>query len=149
MTGTRFGRLIVLGDGRVSRTGFITYRCRCDCGESSDVYPHNLKSGRTRPCGCLRAERMRANRSGGSEGGRKHAANVAAQYAMIPRVDVLGSCRSRVLSIVAGGEWYTPMEIAGRLGLELGKFRGLYQTLSRLVKAGALRREAGRYGRAA
>lgn len=74
MIGQRFGRLVVIGDGRITRTGHVTYRCKCDCGVTSDVWPHHLKSGATRSCGCLRSEHMRAVRASGSSGGLATAA---------------------------------------------------------------------------
>lgn len=55
LTGTRFGRITVLGFH--SRAGkFITWYCRCDCGKETVVHGGNLKSGHTRSCGCLEIE---------------------------------------------------------------------------------------------
>lgn len=51
----RYGRLTVMG--RKERVG-NNYRVRvcCDCGVETYVWVHNLKSGATQSCGCLKAE---------------------------------------------------------------------------------------------
>lgn len=54
-TGKRFGRLIVLslvGTGR----GKSFWLCRCDCGTEKAICAGNIKSGRTKSCGCLQKE---------------------------------------------------------------------------------------------
>lgn len=52
LTGQRFGMWLV-----VSRAGYqgnaITWNCLCDCGNTKVVRGDNLRSGRTRSCGCL------------------------------------------------------------------------------------------------
>src|SRR5260370_21176749 len=52
ITSRRFGRLIVLG--------FVPerqlWKCRCDCGEERLLPSGNLRSGRTRSCGCFHSE---------------------------------------------------------------------------------------------
>jgi len=53
--GKRFGRLVV--QGFVKSRGDI-YRvthavCLCDCGQTANVLPTNLRAGRTKSCGCL------------------------------------------------------------------------------------------------
>lgn len=49
-----FGRLTVLGyDHSAKKRAY--YRCRCECGKEAVVYSGNLTSGKTRSCGCLRA----------------------------------------------------------------------------------------------
>ena len=57
--GQRFGRLLVTdympGAGKISRT----LVCKCDCGNTTIVNPGDLKDGKTKSCGCLRAEKMR------------------------------------------------------------------------------------------
>lgn len=64
LTGRRFGRLTVLGREGIYKspnqeTFLLTWRCRCDCGNETVVVANNLKFGRTRSCGCLRAEKSR------------------------------------------------------------------------------------------
>lgn len=69
LTGQRFGRWTVLkrqgnkfyGD-RYGSTSFPIWLCRCDCGTEALVLGNNLKSGRTKSCGCLRDELARKRR---------------------------------------------------------------------------------------
>jgi hypothetical protein len=53
--GQQFGRLIVMTVGVVVN-GRRGARCRCSCGTERNVTVSNLLDGRTRSCGCLRAE---------------------------------------------------------------------------------------------
>jgi len=59
-TGHRFGRLIALDWRRkeYGRQGLkrIYWRCRCDCGQLSEVMACNLVSGITTSCGCYGRE---------------------------------------------------------------------------------------------
>ena len=58
--GQRFGRLEIIEraapykheSGTISR-----FKRRCDCGKETIVMWHNLRTGRTRSCGCLMKER--------------------------------------------------------------------------------------------
>lgn len=56
MEGQKFGRLKVVGKDRSDRHGHMHYQVRCDCGNVTVVRGDNLKSGRTKSCGCLRDE---------------------------------------------------------------------------------------------
>lgn len=62
--GKVFGELTVLKFVE-SRPGSSTYKCRCSCGTEKDFYIGNLRTGKTKSCGCLRkektAERMRSH----------------------------------------------------------------------------------------
>lgn len=51
-TGKRFGRLTALEYEPASKA----WRCRCDCGQVKLVAPPQLVRGRTKSCGCFRAE---------------------------------------------------------------------------------------------
>lgn len=56
LTGQRFGRLTVIrrsgtGKGRQSQ-----WFCKCDCGADVFALSHNLRSGNTNSCGCLRVD---------------------------------------------------------------------------------------------
>lgn len=55
LTGKRFGRLTVVERGQT--TSNTMWRCKCDCGNETIVAYGNLKSGRTKSCGCLYNER--------------------------------------------------------------------------------------------
>lgn len=55
--GQRFAKLLVLGLS--PRTDQRLWRCACDCGEVTEVRAGNLLSGRTRSCGCLKADILR------------------------------------------------------------------------------------------
>ena len=57
VTGWRFGRLIVLEMARPGGRFRPTCECQCDCGRTKVVRCDNLKSGRTRSCGCLRRQK--------------------------------------------------------------------------------------------
>lgn len=55
-TGNRYGRLKVLeyrGRGTYRRAQWV---CVCTCGNTANVYGHNLRKGRTKSCGCLNKE---------------------------------------------------------------------------------------------
>lgn len=55
LTGQRFGRLVVV-ERRSSQGGPVRWLCRCDCGRETTVRRGDMRSGRTRSCGCLRRE---------------------------------------------------------------------------------------------
>lgn len=61
-TGEKFGRLTVLGRAENSRDGAVRWRCRCECGQGIEVRSKYLRNGKTRSCGCLRAELVSARR---------------------------------------------------------------------------------------
>lgn len=55
--GARFGRLVVISpSGQDPRTGKSLSMCQCDCGSMTVVRDGDLRSGRTRSCGCLKRE---------------------------------------------------------------------------------------------
>ena len=57
--GDRYFRLAVIG--RAENVGHQKrWLCRCDCGTIKVIPASSLLSGRTKACGCLRRERMRA-----------------------------------------------------------------------------------------
>jgi hypothetical protein len=67
MIGEKFGRLLVLeaAGHHVTKGGqrFSLWKCRCDCGVIKPaVLGPKLRSGNTKSCGCLRLERLNANR---------------------------------------------------------------------------------------
>lgn len=52
MIGNKYGRWTVIGYSEDKRK----MRCRCECGNESDVWKSNLRSGKTLSCGCLISE---------------------------------------------------------------------------------------------
>ena len=66
LTGHRFGRLTVEGiDHREERKNggtSVFWKCRCDCGSTTAVRGHSLRSGETKSCGCLSREAFMMNR---------------------------------------------------------------------------------------
>lgn len=62
IVGNRYGRLTVLSQaetrilGGKRRTNWL---CACDCGNQIEVIGESLKSGNTRSCWCLHAEKSR------------------------------------------------------------------------------------------
>lgn len=53
LTGKVFGRLTVLGR---DIENFKKFSCQCDCGKTTSVIGHDLKTGHTQSCGCLQVE---------------------------------------------------------------------------------------------
>ncbi len=55
MIGQRFGWLIVdLPSLRRTSSGDVYWMCICRCGNTTEAIGHNLRSGNTLSCGCLR-----------------------------------------------------------------------------------------------
>lgn len=59
--GDRFGRLAVVGTADKSKWGYPRWILRCDCGKEVQVIQNDLRSGRTKSCGCLKSEAARRN----------------------------------------------------------------------------------------
>ncbi len=58
--GKRFGKLTVISyEGK--RDGQHIWRCRCDCGNETEVRQSYLQCGHTTSCGCAQAEAYREN----------------------------------------------------------------------------------------
>jgi HNH endonuclease len=54
MTGKKFGRLLVLGEGpRVHKSPDTFWHCQCECGQSTITAGGRLRSGTTKSCGCI------------------------------------------------------------------------------------------------
>lgn len=58
--GARFGRWTVVGDCAADPRNGTVVPCRCDCGTERDLRVAKLRFGRTRSCGCLRADAARS-----------------------------------------------------------------------------------------
>ena len=75
LSGNRYGKLVVVHrSSRSGKNGEVIFVCECDCGEISEVFASNLRSGFTTSCGCTRnyttSERMKLQSYG-----RKHIFN--------------------------------------------------------------------------
>jgi len=51
--GQKFGRLTAIKFVGSDKSGYARWECKCDCGKTVIVYGANLRSGRTKSCGCL------------------------------------------------------------------------------------------------
>ena len=56
MTGKTFTRLTVLGRSGSTPTGMAAWLCRCSCGTEKRVYGGDLRSGKSKSCGCLKSQ---------------------------------------------------------------------------------------------
>lgn len=60
LTGKVFGKLTVLEDtGNRNQYGGVLWLCQCSCGNTVEVSTHDLTSGDTRSCGCLRRKNLK------------------------------------------------------------------------------------------
>lgn len=55
-TGERYGRCTLLYPVGYEKCHTQRWRVRCDCGREFEAAFNNIRSGRTRSCGCLRRE---------------------------------------------------------------------------------------------
>jgi len=70
LKGQRFGRLIVLSKMESTQKSLPEWLCKCDCGNETIVKQVNLRTGRTRSCGCLHKDILRQrNRKMGTTNG--------------------------------------------------------------------------------
>ena len=56
LTGQRFGRLTVIRRSGTGKNRQSQWFCKCDCGADVFALSHNLISGNTKSCGCLRVD---------------------------------------------------------------------------------------------
>lgn len=56
MTGQRFGRLTVIARAENNPRGRAMWECLCDCGNKKIILGVTLRNGRSRSCGCFRAD---------------------------------------------------------------------------------------------
>jgi len=90
LTGERFGRLMVV-ERLPSNTSGSLWRCICDCGAPSFVRGCNLKSGKTKSCGCLNKELIRAQGFKNRRHGMSHTPEHRSWAAMMTRCFDTGS----------------------------------------------------------
>ncbi len=67
--GQVFGRWTVQGSAERSSNGSLMWRCLCECGTVASVYSHDVRSGKSRSCGCLQRDVARTH---GQHGTRTH-----------------------------------------------------------------------------
>ncbi len=82
LTGQRFGRLIPISRAKNAGSGASSkarWLCKCDCGETSEVFASALTAGLTKSCGCIRrefaqtiADQRRGQWRHGQSGSRTH-----------------------------------------------------------------------------
>lgn len=56
ITGQKFGRLTAVKRCENDNGGFVTWICKCDCGNIIKARTGNLRSGNTTSCGCYKKE---------------------------------------------------------------------------------------------
>lgn len=59
LTGQRFGRLVAIERAGSDKHHRAKWKCQCDCGDIRAYCGFNLLNGKTRSCGCLKAENLR------------------------------------------------------------------------------------------
>ena len=64
LSGQRFGKLVVLNYTDKRSGGSVIWRCKCDCGNHTEVASDSLSSGMTKSCGCLWSENLEGKRFG-------------------------------------------------------------------------------------
>lgn len=64
-TGERFGKLVVVEKtAKRTSSGNVIWKCRCDCGNFTEVSSTNLVGGHTTSCGCMRRIDLAGKRFG-------------------------------------------------------------------------------------
>lgn len=56
LTGQRFGRFVVLTRVENGKNRKAQWLCRCDCGTEKIVHGYNLRTGRSKSCGCYQKD---------------------------------------------------------------------------------------------
>ena len=54
LTGQRFGKLKVIEE--TYQNNIRKWKCQCDCGNTKIVYSNDIRTGKTKSCGCLALE---------------------------------------------------------------------------------------------
>lgn len=72
ITGNKYGRLIVTRKD-VDKYNKVIWVCLCDCGKERKSYRYDLEKGRTKSCGCLLSENIRAKT-------KTHGMSLSAEY---------------------------------------------------------------------
>lgn len=56
LTGTRYGRLVVVEFDKTDNRGIAFWKCRCDCGNVISITSASVRYGLSKSCGCLAKE---------------------------------------------------------------------------------------------
>lgn len=62
LTGMVFGRLKVIEQNGRTSDRHILWKCKCECGKFTNVSSRELRSGKTKSCGCLQKDKIREMR---------------------------------------------------------------------------------------
>jgi hypothetical protein len=60
ISGKRFGRIVVDSYSHTDSNRCAVWNCVCDCGKQIKVRGHDLRTGNTKSCGCLKSEVVKA-----------------------------------------------------------------------------------------
>jgi hypothetical protein len=55
--GKQYGKLIVIGEGIITKSGMKKWICKCECGNQTEVVGYSLRKGITTSCGCNRGRK--------------------------------------------------------------------------------------------
>lgn len=93
--GQRFNRLVVIEEYMVPQTNGKNQRfckCKCDCGNISEIAASHLKSGHTQSCGCLNKEIVSEQTIIREEGNRYGKLTVVEEYGRDKNNRILWRC---------------------------------------------------------
>lgn len=54
LTGRKFGDWTVIGETALVKAGYYSWMCRCVCGAEKRISANNLRSRKTKSCGCIK-----------------------------------------------------------------------------------------------
>lgn len=86
LTGRRFDKLVVLGPTNKRLNGQVVWRCLCDCTMLCVVRSYNLRTKRTRSCGCLLKAHYNNTRLSDGEAGMRKLYRIYKRNARLRRV---------------------------------------------------------------
>lgn len=65
LTGERFGKLTVLKPlAKRTKSKNVIWLCRCECGNQTEVASNDLRTNRTKSCGCLKHQAPEEHKDG-------------------------------------------------------------------------------------
>lgn len=57
--GKKFGKLVLISLEPADKNRHVKYKCKCECGRKTTALWQNIRSGKTKSCGCLRIEAIK------------------------------------------------------------------------------------------